>query len=288
VTYHNSLGIQNWCSACGNRAWQGTEGPAFANGSQWMEGQNAGDPTSVMSASAGYVYAASDLTNLYNFPDIWSTAESVVDVTQATRSILWLNSDYLVIYDRATSNHGGFKVFNMSLVASPQISGNVATETMPDGQQLFVQALLPADASFNSFNGASNLNPIADLEPTQYILQIQDLTLPTDTRFLHVLQGADAGAPMAQAAYVQSTAGTPFDGASFGTSVVYFPVNTSPAFGGATLPAPAGVHTMYITGLTPNAGYGISVQANGTANAITISPGGSTMADAAGVLELTF
>jgi hypothetical protein len=133
------------------------------------------------------------------------------------------------------------------------------------------------------------MNPIAELEPTQYILTVQDLSNPVDTRFLHVLQGADAGAPMTQAWYVQGTSGTAFDGAAFGSTAIYFPVSRTAAFAGATLPAPAGVHTMLITGLAPNTAYGFTVQANGSANTVTISPAGSAaISDAAGLLRLSF
>ncbi len=59
------------------------------------------------------------------------------------------------------------------------------------------------------------LDPIADLEPTQYIYRVQDPTLPLDTRFLHVLQGANLGGPMATATDAQSSTGTPFDSAQF-------------------------------------------------------------------------
>ncbi len=201
TVYHNALALQNYCSACAGINRQGVDLPAWTNGSEWMEGENAGDPTTSMSSGPNYVYANSNLTNLYNRPDIWSAPDSVTNITQATRSILWLNNDYIVVYDRATSLNGGlFKRFNLSLVANPVINGHSVTDTLPSGQQLFVQTLLPANAAITSFNGAANLSPIADLEPTRYILQVQDPSLPTDTRFLHVLQGADPGAAMGPAA----------------------------------------------------------------------------------------
>jgi hypothetical protein len=53
--------------------------------------------------------------------------------------------------------------------------------------------------------------------------------------------------------------GTTFDGAAFGSTAVYFPVNGNGSFTGVTLSAPAGVHTMLIAGLTPNAAYGAPV-----------------------------
>jgi len=100
---------------------------------------------------------------------------------------------------------------------------------MASGQQLFVQTLLPVNPSLTSFYGPATMRPgaLADLEPTQYVYQVQDPTLPLDTRFLHVLQGADSGAQMPAATYVQSTSGTPFDGAAFGATAVCFPVSKS-------------------------------------------------------------
>src|SRR5262249_32167226 len=155
-------------------------------------------------------------------PNFWTPSAGATDITQATRSIVWLNDDYIVVYDRATSVHSGlFKRFHLSLVTNPAINGRTATETLASGQQLFVQSLLPLNAAMTARYAAGDLNPIAELEPTQYVMTVQDPSNPTDTRFLHVLQGADPGAAMAPATYVQSTSGTAFDGAVFGSTVVY-------------------------------------------------------------------
>jgi hypothetical protein len=135
-----------------------------------------------------------------------------------------------------------------------------------------------------AFNGAANLASPAETEPTQFIYQVQDPTNPADTRFLHVLQGADAGASMVTATYMQSTAGTSFDGAVFGSNAVYFPVSATAVFAGATLPAPAGVHTMMVTGLTPNASYSVTL----ASGSVSIAAGAGQSTDAAGVLVVTF
>jgi len=289
TTYLNSLAIQNWTAAA--VTWQGLDAVVWNNGSQWMENENAGDPTTTMSTGPGYVYATSDLTNLYNRPNTWSPLDSVSDVMQATRSILWLNDDYVVVYDRATTGHAGlFKRFNLSLVTNPVVAGNTATERLASGQQLFIQTLLPLNPSLSSFDGAANLSAVADLEATQYLYQVQNPSNPADTRFLHVLQGADPGAPMAAAVYVQSTSGTAFDGAEFAATAVWFPVSTGGIFAGTTLPAAAGIHTALVTGLAPGTGYQATLTPDGTGGTvIAVAPGGGTaVADAAGVLRLTF
>ena len=304
TTYNNTISLQNWCALCSSvPVWQFQDLPIWVNGSQWMEGENAGDPTTQMSSGASYVYANSDLTKLYNksagetyadpnHPGNWLATDPIANVTQATRSILWLNtpaSDFIVTYDRATTiNTGLFKIYNLALVTNPVTTGNTTTEAMPDGQQLFIQTLLPAQPSITSFNGAELLDPIADLEPTQYILQVADPNLPADTRFLHVLEGSNPGVPMAPATYLESASGTAFDGAQFASTAVFFPHSTSAGFTGATFQLPAGVHTVYVTGLTPGGGYGVNAMPGGSGETVTVSVGGSTVADAAGVLVVSY
>jgi len=285
TVYHNTLALQNACTDGTPANLQWYEAGEWANGSQWMEGLDAGDPKTIMSTGPSYVYATSDLTNLFNRPDFWSPPDAAANITEANRSIVWLNNDYIVVYDRATTlNTGLFKRFNLSLVTNPAINGNVATETLPSGQQLFIQTLLPASPSTSAVYAAGNLNPIAQLEPTQYVFTVQDPSRPTDARFLHVLQGADPGASMAPATHVQSTAGTPFDGAAFATAAVFFPVNAIAAFTSTTLPIPAGAKTMLVAGLSPNTPYTVSVQSA----SVTITPGPGSTTDAAGLLRVTF
>jgi hypothetical protein len=298
TVYHNTLALENWSPAGtpANLGWN--EGTEWTNGSQWMWGASAGDPTTITSNGAGYVYASSDLTSMYNRPSVWSPANAAMDVLQATRSIVWLNgvvdngaaSEYVVVYDRAQTQQSGlFKQFNLSLVTAPvtQTGANgatISTETMSDGQQLFIQTLLPRNAATGYFNGAQKLNPIAELEPTQFIYTVQDPINPASTRFLHVLQGADSGVTMVAASYVQSTSGTAFDGAVFGGNAVFFPVSSIAPFAGTSLPVPTGIHSVMVAGLAANAGYAVNVS-NG---ALTISFGGASIADSAGLLKITF
>ena len=289
TVYHNTLALQNYCvNGTPNLSW--FDIGEWRNGSQWILGANAGDPTTVTSSGPGYVYAASDLTPLYNRPSFWSPNNGTTNITQATRSIVWLNNDYIVVYDRATSlNSGLFKRFNLSLVTHPVITGSTATETLASGQQLFVQTLLPASPSLSAVYAAGTLNPIAQLEPTQYVFTAEDATRPADVRFLHVLQGADPGAAMVSAIYAQSTGGTAFDGAVFGSTAVYFPVSTSGVFAQTALTVPTGVHTLLLTGLTASTAYGVSIQPGGAGSVITVTSGGSgAIADGAGVVRLTF
>lgn len=289
--YHNTLALQNACGCPGgapsNLQW--FEKGEWNNGSQWMEGLNAGDPLTIASAGAGYAYAASDLTNLYNRPAIWSPADSATAITQATRSIVWFKNDYVVIYDRAsTQNSGLFKRFNLSLVTKPAVQNNRITEVLPSGQHLFIQTLLPQGASSSVVSAAGNLNPIAELEPTQYVLTVEDLSKPADVRFLHVLQGADAGTAMVRAVYSRTLSGAAFDGAVFGSTAIYFPVNGDQPFTETTMLLPAEVHTLLVTGLATKGSYSSTVHAGSGGNLVSIKPSTAGIsADAAGLLRLT-
>ncbi len=286
--FHNSLALQNWCpNGTPNLNW--FETGEWANGSQWMLGMNGGDPVTVQSNSQNYVYAASDLTPLYNRPNIWNAANAAKDITQATRSILWLNNDYIVVYDRATSIHGGlFKKFNMNFVNNPQISGNVATATTPNGQHLFVQTLLPMAPSITSAQTAQQLNPIAELEPTRFTMTVQDPTLPKDTRFFHVMQASSAGVSMVPAMYLTNASGTSFDGAAFGSTAVFFPTNIGP-FATTTFNVPATVHTLMVAGLTAGGSYNVTTQVTASGVTITVAAAAvGTKADSAGLLSVSF
>jgi len=290
--YHNTLALENSCTCPGgapsNLQWY--EHGEWNNGSQWMEGLNAGDPLTISSAGPGYVYATSTLTNLYNRPAPYAPNDSAVNIIQATRSIVWFMNDYVVIYDRATSRDNGlFKRFNLSLITNPDINGNVATETLASGQRLFIQTLQPSNPSIHATYSAKNLNPIAELEPTQYILSVEDPARPADVRFLHVLQAADRGAPMVQSIRLQSVVGTAFEGAAFGSAAIYFPVRSDGSFAGTTLPVPDSVHTMLVSGLEAQASYIITNESGGNGSSITIARGtGGVSADGAGLLRLTF
>jgi hypothetical protein len=60
------------------------------------------------------------------------------------------------------------------------------------------------------------------------------------------------------------------------------------SFNGTTLTVPAGVHSVFVTGLVPNASYGVTVQAAGSGHTIAIAASGAGAAtDAAGVMQLS-
>jgi hypothetical protein len=259
--------------------------PFFVNGSEWTLGESAGDPVTLTSSSPNYTFANADLTPLFNYPDIWSPQYACLDIQEATRFVIWLKPDHIVVYDRATSAHAGFKQFNLNLVAPPAMNGNTVSETTPNGQQLFVNTLLPANPNIQYVPLANSLTTVAELEPSSGRVVIQDTNQPADERFLHVLQGADARATPDSVTLVRSTAGNAFEGAAVRGELVLFPVNNlSNNFTSVSYTASSGVTNHFIAGLGLNASYSVQFLANGGQQQVTITPGSEFTTDNAGLL----
>jgi hypothetical protein len=273
--YHNTLSLHNTCPAGTPQNLNWFEGPAWTNGSQWALGLNAGDPTAMASYTNTYSFAYGDMTPLYNRPSQWTPTNAAMNVLHASRSILWLKPDHIVVYDRAmTQTNGLFKRFNLSLVATPTIQGNLVTETTPGGQSLFVTTLLPTNATFSVYQIGTSLNPIADQEPSTCRLVIEDTSRPISARFLHVLQGADAGIAADVATHVQSVSGTAFEGAGVAGNLVLFPVTVASNIAGVAYLVSPAFTNHFVTGLTPGAGYAVAVGSSAGMVQITVSAGG--------------
>jgi hypothetical protein len=291
--FHNTLALQNTCQCPSGQPTnlQWWEQGEWTTGSQFALGQSAGDPTAMVSTGTGYAYGFTDMTNLYNRPQQWTPQDAAVSITHASRSILWFGTDFIAVYDRATSAAAGlFKRFNMSFVTAPTITptvnGSIAREVMPSGQQLFVQTLGTFAPTVTVQNGANLVSFVAWMNTTQFIMSVEDPSKPADVRFLHVVQGADAGASMVPATRVQSFSGTAFDGAIVGNTAVFFVTDMKAVFVGTTLSVPTGT-TVYVTGLTPNATYQVTTQADPANTTIIVMPSAiGVTADVAGVLKI--
>lgn len=280
--YHNTLSLENDPPAHNEPddyrhiLWQ--------RGSQWW-GEPQGDPEILaMSVAPGYVYALGDATRLYN-----TDAEGSTDITHASRSILWLRPDHIVVYDRAASKTDRrFKRFWLNLPAEATIAGNVSTTTTAKGQQLVVTTLLPAGAAIGSEAAEpleENAEP-AEGDPMQFRLRVEASNGPAETRFLHVLQGADAGAAADRVGLVESGDGTRFAGVVVTGTAVLFSVDLDDEFTELTYAVPAGTATHLITGLAPGGGYDVETRAESGDLMVMIRPGGEERADDGGVLLL--
>jgi hypothetical protein len=250
----------------------------WQRGGQWIL-TPSGDPTLVArSFGDGFVALTGDATKLYN-----SDYEHVTGVTHASRSIVWLEPDHIVVYDRATTTKAGrFKRFWLQTPAKPTISGRRATVATPKGQTLFTTTLLPEDAVLSATKNPKKLGTPAVGEPMGFRLRVQAPGGPQDVRFLHVLEGADGGASPGRAERVRSGAGTPYDGAIAGDQAVLFPVDLTG--GPTTIGLTGGLRRILVTGLQPGAAYTAAVDSQGTLN---VAEGGSTTADEGGVLVVT-
>ena len=230
--YHNTLALQN--SQPDRTDYRFEE---WQRGTQWFPYSAAGDGVVLARSDAPtYAYILGDATNLYN-----SISENVTDISHASRSIVWLKPDHVVVYDRAVSKTAGrFKRFWLNFPNSAVVTGNRTRMVTATGQQLFVNTLLPANATITSAPREALGSDPAIGEPMQFRLEVEAPGGPASARFLHVLQGADAGASADAVALVQSTSGNAFAGAVVKNTAVMFPVDVSTTFTGVTYQVPAG------------------------------------------------
>lgn len=243
-------------------------------GSQWL--LSAGDPPPpVWSVSDEYVYAFGDATPLYN-----SEYEGVLAVEHVSRSVLWLMPDVIVVYDRAaTSAANPVSRFWVNFPSDAVVNGAVTTMTTERGQTLTVETLLPANPLIVVAPLVDEISSApANNELMRYRLMVES-ALP-ETRFLHVLQGTDAGLSPISAKLIESVGGTAYQGAVIGTTAVLFPVDAGAAFESLEVNTTAAL--TLIAGLTPNAGYDVS----SSGDTLRLTPGTQFSADAGGVLAV--
>jgi hypothetical protein len=271
--YHNTVSIQN--DPPEHNEKDDVRHDLWQRGSQWTV-DPAGDPVLVAhSTGRGYVAATGDATNLYN-----STYEGSTDVVEASRTLVWLQPDTVVVYDRAeTHKDGRFKRFWLQLTAAPTIDGHRAVVRTPGGQQLVVTALLPVGAQLTSVP-ADHSEDIAIGDPIRYRLKVEDASQPRRVRFLHVLQGDAAATPVS----VTSSAGAAYNGAVVNGVAVLFAVDLRAPVGNLTVDLPSGTTRVLVTGLAAGGAY--TSTKSGTR--LTVVAGGSAgqRADSGGVLDV--
>lgn len=277
---HNTLALENEKPA---HTDDDRRGSFWKRGSQWPLSPAGDGKVLAKSVTGDYAYALGDATGLYN-----SEYERAKAVKHASRSIVWLKPDHVVIYDRAESREGLFKRFFLHTAAVPTVAGNVATATTPKGQRLVVTTLLPEKAQIageaHPAGDNSEKRP-AENEPMKAFLRVTAEGAPKEARFLHVLQGLSAGARPDGAQMVRSTGGARFEGAAFGANAVVFPMNVEEKGASSTsFVVPAGVKRVLVTGLAPGADYTVGKKPSGAGTEVTVGPGGGAKADGGGVL----
>lgn len=280
--FYNSVAIQN------NRPVDRDETDwrvdLWQRGSQYNY-VNDGNPQLLASSlTESYAYALGDATNLYN-----STSEGSDDVALAERAILWIKPDLIFVYDRAASKSAGkFKRWWLQLPTPATIAGNQATMITANGQQLFITSLLPTDATLTAVNSNEQIinETAASDDPMQVRLRVDAPGNPQEMRFLHLLQGADAGFAADSATLVR-TQENRFEGIIVKDTVVLFPVQRTPVATMLNYTVPFAIKTHFVTGLKPNTGYRVLIPRVGENLEVQISEGGSRQTDAGGVLVFT-
>ncbi len=276
--YHNTLAIENDRPTHDDPGYRRT---AWLRGSQWMHVASGDGRVVARSMDGDFVHVTGDATDLYN-----SAYEGATDVRHASRSIVWLPPDRVVVYDRAqTATEGRFKRFWLSLPAEALTSGRQATMTTPTGQRLFVESLLPRDAVLRVEPAEALDGQPAPQDPIRFRLRVEPASLTRDVRFLHVLEGADAGGSRSAATLVQSDGGAAFEGVVSADTAVLFPRDLGGAIDTVTYLVPSRARRHLVTGLDPAGTFTIALRPEGAGTRVTITRGGGRRPDPGGVLD---
>jgi hypothetical protein len=252
-------------------------------GSQWQY-IGAGDPLLVgWSDVADFSYAYGDATPLYN-----SKMDGATATAHVSRGTVWLKPDHVVVYDRVTSRKPDrFKRFWLNFENEPMIDGSTVTGVTKGGQQLFLRSLLPAKATFAVHSDhpmwEGGGKQTAEGEPMRHRLMVEAPN-QEDVRFLHVLQGADAGAPAEPATLVRSTSGPAFEGAVVRDTAVLFPRDFGEPAAQVAYEVPSSVKLHVVTGLSPEKAYSVTLKPSGDKVAVAIAEGGKVQSDKGGAL----
>jgi hypothetical protein len=275
--YKNSVAIHNTAPA--HNSSDDYRHINWTRGSQWNYVNDGDGQILAKTFAENYVYLLGDSTQLYN-----STYEGATDVAHASRSIIWLKPDFIVVYDRAASKSPNqFKRFWLNLPANASVNGKVVAMSTAKSQKLFVNSLLPANSTI-AVEAAEPLgSEPADADIIKYRIKVEAAGNPLSARFLHVLQGADVNESAAPAILIQGSFGNAYDGVAVRENVIMFPKDIG-NFTGLTYNAPIGTFTHYVTGLSPNTNYAVSFSSSSGQTQITISQGSSMPSDSGGVL----
>ena len=305
--YQNAFAFGGWAATDPNYGNLVTL--PWANGGQFPYGPN-GDPVILARSVAGeYVFTTGDATPLYNS----FTHTELRKVTQAVRSTLWVKPGLLFVLDRAATVGTSSKVQWFNMQSPPVISGNTASLTVVDQwktsewnnqlqQSEYTYHSIPkADVRITSVFPATTLSINTDQpqeagsnietavgEEQTARLKIQASGDPQATHMLAVLDTVLPGASHPVVTGLVSSSGTSFQGAIAGNIGALFKANPGDIFTSVSYNIPATVTQQYISGLTPNAGFDVTMlAAPGGGVTVTITPDGSTSAsDAGGVLVI--
>jgi hypothetical protein len=276
--FHNTVTIQNARPEHDDAS--DPRGVAWRRGSQWPYVASGDGRIVARTFGRGFVYVLGDATRLYN-----SAYEGSTDVRHVSRSIVWLQPDHVILYDRIeTRTAGRFKRFWLQLPSRPVISGLTATAATPRGQRVVVTTLLPTDARLSGDppEPAEVDEQRAEGEPMRHRIRVEVPGAPASVRLLHVIQGVDRHGHADRARLVTSETGGRLAGAQVAGVLVLSPVSLRPAVRAIVVPLPPSTRRVLVTGLVPGSGWSVRRQGD----RLVVRDGHGWRADSGGVLDL--
>jgi hypothetical protein len=305
VTYDDRFGNWDIDHTLGNRILYNTfqvrnvdsSGGVLDNYGQWAVARADGVRTQISRFEDGgsYVLAVGQfLEDMYRpFQNVCAGSSPV---TSWSRQILYLRPSQYLVYDRTGVCNGSLDRYlafhfpaNPVEVTSPgpglrrfdvtngQFSGAMTT-ILPAGAKTAVTDRFSADSPTWNKMWRVEVRPASQSNPSQLWMTAFDLAATS-------AQVAAAGpvsvtSGTAVGALLQSAAGN--TAAVFGTASVGTPIAGTLSY---TVPAALTRHV--ITDLAPHAGFTVSVSATGGSHVVTVTPGGSTIATANGVISFS-
>jgi hypothetical protein len=269
---HNGVSVQN-TGPTDHDDWRRD---LWMNGSQMLF-VNDGDPKVLAHAFAdNYVYAEGDATKTYNSMYESGAATMIEDVKHVSRAIVWLpatgaGNERVLIYDRAdTGQANSFKRVWFHYPSLPtQSDARHATATTAGKQQLMVSVILPATAT---------LAPAAWMPADEAMYDTMSARSMTEVtaasvRFLHLVEGGDAGAMPTAATALVPMSGPAVDGAVVGDTAVAFARDVGTLTAAFSFQATGAKHVL-VTGLAAGSSFTVSL----ASDVVTVTPGGSMTA----------
>lgn len=256
----------------------------FGQAAFTLEDQGASTKVAAYEDGGGYVYVLAT-----GLEDMYRRFRAGAAVASWSRQIVYLRPNRFVVYDRTTSGSAGYDQylawhFPANPVASS--SGLPRLDVTFGGKYVgAMTTVLPANAAVTTTAIYPSSNPVKVWQT-----QVRAPDTGTSQRWLTVFDLSSTSSAVATAKPVTVTQGSIVGvtlAASDGNSVV---VSGSGAAGstvggtiGYTTTALSGHHV--VTDLPPHAGYSISASGSGSTLNVTISPGGTWMSSAKGVLD---
>ena len=252
------------------------------------ESNQASTKVAAFEDGSSYVYVLAT-----GLQDMYRSFAAGPAVTNWSRQIVYLRPDRFVVYDRTTAGNAGYDQYlawhfpanptgsttgsggnRLDVTYGGSYAGAMIT-VLPQNATLSTKAMYPSSNPAKAWQ-VQVRSPVAGA--SQQWLTVFDLSTASSTvasaKPVTVVQGGILGVQLAavdgSAVVVSSTgaAGTPLGGTI-----------------GYTVDNYAALHV--ITDLAPSTGYTVNVATNGNQQTITVTPGGSVISSAHGVLSFT-